>query len=64
MVAAVRRGETCRAVARRFHVSVATVAYWVQRAANQRLDRVDWRDRSSTPQRTQRTARTVEERVP
>jgi transposase len=63
MVAAVRRGETFRAVARRFHVSVATVAYWVQRAKDQRLDRVDWRDRPSTPQRTQRTARTVEDQV-
>jgi transposase len=63
MVAAVRRGETFRAVARRFHVSVATVAYWVERAKDQRLDRVDWRDHPSTPQRTRRTARAVEDQV-
>src|SRR3954447_3923503 len=63
MVAAVRRGETFRAVARRFHVGVATVAYWVRRAGDKRLDRVDWRDRPSTPQRTQRTARALEDQV-
>src|SRR5438270_6207430 len=63
MVAAVRRGASLRVVARRFGVSVATVAYWVQRAADQRLDRVDWHDRPSTPQRTRRTARAVEDQV-
>src|SRR5206468_11976287 len=63
MVAAVRRGDTLRVVARRFRVSVATVAYWVRRAADQRLDRVDWHDRPSTPQRTQRTAGAVEDQV-
>lgn len=45
MVAAVRRGASQRVVARRFGVSLRTVQYWVGRAANQRLDRVDWSDR-------------------
>jgi hypothetical protein len=59
----VRRGGSFRAVARRFGVSVATVAYWVRRAAGQRLDRVDWQDRPSAPRRTQRTARSGEDQV-
>src|SRR2546423_6584813 len=63
MVAAVRRGTPLRVVARRFGVGVATVAYWVRRAAGLRLDRVDWHDRPSTPRRTRRTARSVEDQV-
>jgi putative transposase len=63
MVAAVRRGQALRAVARRFHVGVATVAYWVERAEGQRLDRVDWPDRSRTPHKTRRTDTSVEDLV-
>jgi putative transposase len=63
MVAAVRRGETLRAVARRFRVGVATVAHWVARAKGQRLDRVDWSERSRTPHKTRRTATAVEDLV-
>ena len=40
MVAAVRQGQSLRAVAAQFGVGVATVALWVQRAKGQRLDRV------------------------
>ena len=60
MVAAVRRGESLRAVARRFHVGLATVAHWVARAKGQRLDRVDWSDRSRAPRRTRRTTTALE----
>jgi transposase len=35
-----------RQVAKQFRVSLSTVQLWVERAANQRLDRVDWSDRS------------------
>lgn len=63
MVAAVRRGQAMRAVARAFHVSLALVQYWVRRAGHRRLDRVDWADRSRRPHRTRRTARAVEDRV-
>lgn len=42
MVAAVRAGQAKRAVARRFGVSLNTVRRWVDHAADQRLDRVDW----------------------
>jgi transposase len=63
MVAAVRRGQSLRAVARRFGTSVSTVAYWVSRATGQRLNRVDWRDRSRAPKRTRRTDSTIEDLV-
>lgn len=63
MVAAVRRGQSRRAVARRFGVGLATVAYWVQRAKGQRLDRVDWSDRSRAPRTTRRTTTAMEDRV-
>src|SRR5947209_7187315 len=55
MVAAVRRGQPLRAVAKKFGVAVATVAHWVERAKGQRLDRVDFSDRSRAPHKTRRT---------
>ena len=63
MVAAVRRGQSVRAVARRFRVGIATVAHWVERAKGQRLDRVDWSDRSHAPHKTRRTDTAVEDLV-
>jgi transposase-like protein len=63
MVAAVGKGQSLRAVARQFGVGVATVAYWVQRAGDQRLDRVDWSDRPSVPHKTRRTDTPLEDRV-
>jgi hypothetical protein len=63
MVAAVRRGQSLRAVARQFGVGVATVAHWVERAKGQRLDRVDWSDRSSVPHQTRRTGASLEDLV-
>jgi hypothetical protein len=63
MVAAVRRGQSLRAVARQFGVGVATVAYWVERAQGQRLDRVDWSDRSHAPHQSRRTDTSLEDLV-
>jgi putative transposase len=63
MVAAVRRGQSLRAVAREFAVGVATVAHWVERAKGQRLDRVDWSDLPRTPHKTRRTDTAVEDLV-
>jgi putative transposase len=63
MVAAVRRGQSLRAVARAFAVGVATVAHWVERAKGQRLDRVDWSDRPRTPHKTRRTGASLEDLV-
>src|SRR5262245_1772221 len=60
MVAAVRSGRSLRAVAEGFGVGVATVALWVGRAGERRLDRVEWSDRSCAPHTTRRTADAVE----
>src|SRR6185312_13779553 len=63
MVAAVRQHQPIRTVARRFGVSTSTVLYWVERAKGQRLDRVDWEDRSRAPHHTRRTGAEWEEQV-
>jgi hypothetical protein len=63
MVAAVRRGRSQHTVARPFGVSLATVQYWVQRAQGQRLDRVDWSDRSHAPRTPHRTELAIEDLV-
>src|SRR5262245_55525299 len=63
MVAAVRRGQSLRAVARLIGVGDATVTLWLERARGQRLDRVDWSDRSSVPHATQRTDSAMEDLV-
>src|SRR3954465_15663120 len=63
MVAAVRRGQSLRAVARQFGVGMATVAHWVERAKGQRLDRVDWADRSRAPRKTRRTDTALEDLI-
>jgi putative transposase len=63
MIAAVRRGQSLRAVARAFAVGVATVAHWAERAKGQRLDRVDWSDRLRVPHKTRRTDTSLEDLV-
>src|ERR1700728_2626112 len=63
MVAAVRRGQPLRAVAKKFGVGVATVTHWVERAKGQRLDRVDFSDRSRAPHKTRRTQIALEDLV-
>lgn len=63
MVAAVRRGQSLRAVAAKFAVGVATVAHWVERAQGQRLDRVDFSDHSRAPHQTRRTETSLEDLV-
>lgn len=51
MVAAVRRGASVRAAAKRFGVARSTVEHWVARAAGQRLDRVDFASQRPGPRR-------------
>lgn len=64
MVAQVRAGRSQREVARRFHVHLRAVQYWVERAAGKRLDRVDWEDRPRGCGRAaNRTCSEVEDRV-
>ncbi|HEX9693319.1 MAG TPA: hypothetical protein VGA22_14595 [Gemmatimonadales bacterium] len=58
-----RRGVALRAVARRFGVALSTVQWWVRHAGLQRLDRVDWSDRSRRPHRIHRTPQAVEDAV-
>lgn len=52
-----------RKAARRFGIALRTVQRWLQRAAGQRLDRVDWSDRSHRPVRTTRTIQEIEDLV-
>jgi transposase-like protein len=63
MVEAVRRGQSQQQVARDFGVSPGTVHRWVRHAQGQRLDRVDWSDRSRVPHTTQRTEAGIEDVV-
>jgi Homeodomain-like domain len=63
MVEAVRSGRSQQQVAREFGVSPATVNRWVRYAHGQRLDRVDWSDRSPIPHTTQRTTAALEDLV-
>jgi len=49
MAAAVRRGRSQRSVAKEYDTSLLTVQRWLERGHGQRLDRVDWSDRSSAP---------------
>lgn len=64
MVAAVRKGEPQRSVARRYDFSLSTVQRWVTRAEGQRLCRVDWSDRPSGPRLSPtRTPREVEDLI-
>src|SRR3954463_1352231 len=63
MVAAVRRGQPLRAVAKEFGVAVATVAHWVERAKGQRLDRGGFSDRWRAPPQTRRTEAALEDLV-
>lgn len=64
MVAFVRCGGSLREAARRFGCAPSTVWFWLRRARDRRLDRVDWSDRSSgPPQPVNRTQRSLERRV-
>jgi putative transposase len=63
MVEAVRHSQSLRTVAQKFGVGLATVAHWVKRAKGQRLDRVDWSDRSRAPHKTRRTNTALEDLV-
>ncbi len=64
MVAAVRRGQPQRAVARRFGIGLGHLQYWLARTRGQRLDRVDWSNQSNAPRAHGRQTKTsVQRRV-
>jgi predicted transcriptional regulator len=50
-------------VALRFHVCQSTVCQWVHRDEGQRLDRVDWHDRTHATRTSSRTDPAVEDLV-
>lgn len=61
MVERVRAGAGMREVSREFGVSLSVVQRWVTRSSQQRLDRVDWSSRSTSPGRSHnRTSADVE----
>lgn len=63
-MAAVRRGQAQRQVARRYKVSLRAVQYWSARAAGQALSQVDWEDRSHAPHRSpRRTSASIVRRI-
>lgn len=64
MVCAVRAGKGRRVVAKQFGVSVGTVAFWMRRAADSRLDRVDFSNRAAgCPRGWNRTPAAIEQQV-
>ena len=64
LVRAVRKGESMRAVARRFGVALGTVQRWVQRAGDGPLPTVEWANRSRAPQRVaNKTEASLERRI-
>lgn len=64
MVERVRDGMGLRAVAREFRVSLSVVQRWIARAGSQRLDRVDWIDKSpSHSRRANRTSVEIESEI-
>jgi hypothetical protein len=64
MVAAVRRGQPLRQVARHFGVALSTLQYWLRHAHGQRLDRVDWSDQPRGPRTpANRVSAQLEDRV-
>lgn len=65
MVKAVREGEPLREVARRLGIALSSVQKWVARAAEQRLDRVNFSDRGPGPiDPANKTAKELEDLVP
>ena len=64
VVAAVRGGQTQRAVARRFGVGLGHMQYWLARTRGQKLDQVDWSDQSTAPrQQGRQTKVSLQRRV-
>ena len=62
MVAATRRGQAQRAVARRFGIGLGHLQYWLARTRGQRLDRVDWSNQSNAPRAHGRQTKTSVQR--
>lgn len=63
-MAAIRRGQSQRSVARTFRLSLSTVQYWVRRVGRQSLTEVDWANRSKAAHRiANKTTAELERRI-
>jgi transposase len=60
LVTQIRHGLSFRQVAKRFGVAVSTVPFWVKRVGDQRLNRVNYSDKSKHPITTNRVDEGVE----
>jgi hypothetical protein len=63
MVVQVRAGKSMRSVAREHQISLSTVQWWMRRAADLPLERVDWRTHPSIATKIRRTDATIEDLV-
>jgi putative transposase len=64
LVAAVRKGQSQRQVARQYRVRLRVVQYWLARAHGRPLAQVDWADRPPVPRRPpHRLAPAIERRI-
>jgi transposase-like protein len=64
MVRLVRSGKSMHSVAAKFHVDPSTVSFWVSRARDCRLDRVDFSDRApGCPSGWNRTPVAIEQHI-
>ena len=64
MVAAVRDGQSQRAVAKQFKVSLAKVQFWVKKAEGKPLEQVIWEDASHAPlKQHNQTPTEIEQRI-
>ena len=63
MVAAVRKGQSMRSVAKDFGASLHTVQRWVAHAGDARLDRVDWSGHRGGRRDSHATATSTEELI-
>ena len=63
MVVQVRAGKSMRSVAREHQISLSTVQWWMRRAADLPLERVDWKTHPPIATKIRRTDATIEDVV-
>ena len=63
MVVQVRAGKSMRSVAREHQISLSTVQWWMRRAADLPLERVDWKTHPPIATKIRRTDATIEDLV-
>jgi transposase-like protein len=63
MVGQVRAGKSMRSVAREHQISLSTVQWWMRRAGDLPLERVDWKTHPPIATTIRRTDATIEDLV-